>query len=200
MSQEVSMSIIDKVVAAVTPMESDDARREARAKAKSAARPGDWLSMVLQHHEHIEAAFAAVKSASTAATRAAAQKRLGIILTGHSNAEESVIYPALTTIDEKSHATAAYTEQAAAKTQMALLESLAPMTQEYLDKLEHIRGAVAHHVYEEESNWFPELREKAPDADQAKMTERYHEEFSRYVGRNDDMDADESRVRASARY
>jgi len=93
-----------------------------------------------------------------------------------------VIYPALAKADEKGHATMAYTEQAAAKTQMALLEGLAPMTQDYLDKLEHIRGAVAHHMYEEEGTWFLELKEKAPVADQAKITARYQEEFERYMG------------------
>ena len=176
------MSVLDKVIAAVTPPESDDSRKEARAKAQAAAKPGDWLSMILTHHQQIETAFAAVKSAKKAATRVAAQKRLGIILTGHSNAEESVIYPALTVANEKGHATMAYTEQAAAKTQMALLEKLAPMSQDYLDKLEHIRGAVAHHVYEEEGTWFLELKEKASPGDQTKFTARYEEEFKRYVG------------------
>jgi hemerythrin superfamily protein len=176
------MSVLDKVIAAVTPPESEESRKEARAKARAAATPGDWLSMILQHHEQIEAAFTAVKAATTPAARVAAQKKLGIILTGHSNAEESVIYPALTKVNEKGHATMAYTEQAAAKTQMALLEGLAPMTTDYLDKLEHIRGAVAHHVYEEEGTWFPQLVEKAAAADQTKMTARYEEEFKRYVG------------------
>ena len=176
------MSALDKVIAAVTPPESEESRQEARAKARAAADPGDWLSMILAHHEQIEAAFAAVKSATTAATRIAAQKRLGIVLTGHSNAEESVIYPALTVANEKGHAAMAYTEQAAAKTQMALLENMAPMTQDYLDKLEHIRGAVAHHVYEEEGKWFLEIKEKVPAADQVKLAARYQEEFNRYVG------------------
>ncbi len=189
------MSIIDKVVAAVTPPESEQARRDARSKAKAAARPGDWLFTVLQHHEQIEAAFATVKAAPNAMAQIAAQKTLAVILTGHSIAEESVIYPALTKVDEKGHAGMAYTEQAAAKTQMALLEGLTPMTQEYLDKLEHIRGAVAHHVYEEEGTWFLELREKAPQEAQAKLTERYHEEFNRYVGREGTPEA--SRLRAS---
>jgi hypothetical protein len=180
------MSVLDKVIAAVTPPESEESRQQARAKARAAAKPGDWLSTILQHHEQIEAAFAAVKSAKTAASRAAAQKKLGVILTGHSNAEESVIYPALTAADEKGHATMAYAEQAAAKTQMALLEALAPMSQDYLDKLEHIRGAVAHHVYEEEGTWFLELKEKASAADQTRMTARYKEEFDRYVGEEDD--------------
>jgi len=192
------MSIIDKVVSAVTPLESDEARREARAKAHSTARPDDWLSLVLQHHEQIEAAFAAVKSASSAAAQTAAQKKLGIVLTGHSNAEESVIYPAMTKADEKGHAGTAYTEQAAAKTQMALLEGLTPMTQEYLDKLEHIRGAVSHHMYEEEKHWFIELHEKVPHADQAKLTQRYQEEFSRYVGR--DAELNDTRRRVSGAY
>lgn len=176
------MSILDKVVAVVTPPESEDARKEARAKAKAAASPGDWLSMVLQHHVQIESAFAAVKAATTPATRLAAHKTLAVILTGHSNAEESSLYPALAAADEKAHATAAYAEQAAAKTQMGLLENLPPMSQEYLDKLEHIRGAVAHHMYEEERNWFIELKQKVASADQSKMSQRYEEEFSRYVG------------------
>jgi hypothetical protein len=176
------MSILDKVVAAVTPPESDQARKDARSQAQAAAAAGDWLSLVLNHHMQIEAAFAAVKATRDAASRVAAQKKLGVLLTGHSNAEESVLYPALARADEKGHAGMAYTEQAAAKMQMAELENLAPMSQDYLDKLEHIRGAVAHHVYEEEGTWFLELRRKAPAADQARLTQRYKEEFDRYVG------------------
>ena len=182
------MSIIDKVIAAVTPPESEDARQEARAKALASAMPGDWLSMVLTHHQHIEAAFAAVESAANANARVAAQKKLAILLTGHANAEESVLYPALAALDEKSHATMAYEEQAAAKTQMGLLETIAPMTQEYLDKLEHIRGAVAHHMYEEENGWFIGLRQKALAADQSRLTQRYKEEFIRYVGTDSEDD------------
>jgi Hemerythrin HHE cation binding domain len=178
------VSIVDTIVAAVTPPESEDARREARAKAHSAASPGDWLSMVLEHHERIESAFAAVRAANSANAQIAAQKKLAIILTGHANAEESVIYPALAGSNEKGHATTAYTEQAATKIQMGLLEKLAPMTTDYLDKLEHIRGAVAHHMYEEEGNWFIDLKEKAPAADQVLITRRYEEEFTRYVGAN----------------
>jgi hypothetical protein len=176
------MSIIDKVVAAVTPPESDQARIEARTKARAAAGGNDWLSLVLDHHERIEAAFAAVKSARDRTSRLAALKELGVILTGHSTAEEASIYPALARVDEKAHATEGYTEQAAAKLQMGLLENIAPMTQEFLDKLEHIRGAVAHHVYEEEGTWFLELKEKMPAADQETLTQRYQEEFERYVG------------------
>jgi hypothetical protein len=181
------MSIIDKVIAAVTPPESDDARREARQKALSLAAPGDWLSLVLEHHRSIEAAFAAVKAATTAAAQLAAQNRLATLLTGHSLAEEAALYPALADAGEKGHATAAYTEQSAAKLQMALLEKLTPLSQEYADKLEHIRGAVAHHVYQEEHNWFMDIKGKVAQPEQDRLTARYLEEFSRYVGESVDI-------------
>jgi hypothetical protein len=45
--------------------------------------------------------------------------------------------------------------------------------------LEHIEAAVAHHAYEEESNWFLDLKSKTPVADQVKLTQRYQEHFAR---------------------
>jgi len=186
------MSVLDKVIAAVTPPESEDARREARARARNAATSGDWLQKVLDQHMQIEAAFESVRRAIDEDERIAAHKALALILTGHSNAEESVLYPALARVDEKAHATMAFSEQAAAKIQMGLLETLPPMSQDYLDKLEHIRGAVRHHMYEEEGKWFLELKSKLSSADQALLTARFTEEFERYVGSVDDMiDEDE---------
>jgi hypothetical protein len=176
------MSVVDKVIAAVTPPESDEARAEARQKARAAAQPGSWLEMALDHHLQIEAAFARVASAASSTERRMAQKELAILLTGHSNAEESVIYPALALNGEKAHAEMAYVEQSAAKIQMAALDDLDPMSQDYLDKLEHIRGAVAHHVYEEEGTRFLELVDKSNADLQARLTARYAEEYARYCG------------------
>ncbi|PHQ64148.1 MAG: hypothetical protein COC10_02505 [Sphingobium sp.] len=176
------MSTLDKIIAAVTPPESEEARVKARADAEAIARPGDWLSHILDHHRQIEALFAAVKSATTADARVDAQQRLALILTGHSIAEEAAIYPALAADKQVGHAELAYQEQSAAKMEMGLLERLDPMSQDYLDKLEHIRGAVAHHVYSEEGTWFPELAKDVSPDDQARITQRYKEEFQRYCG------------------
>jgi len=175
------MSIIDKAIAAITPPVSDEKRQEARAKARTAAQPGDWLSQILDHHEGIERAFAETKAASTASDRRAAQKRLAILLNGHSMAEEAVIYPALAADDKLGFANTAYTEQAAAKMQLAALETLDPLSEDYLDKLGHLEGAVATHVYQEESEWFEYLKEFAPAEAQAHASARYREEYSRYI-------------------
>jgi len=180
------MSIVDKVAAALTPTETEEQRLEARVKARAAAMDGDWLSLVLLHHQQIESAFDAVKAASDAATRVMAQKRLSLLLTGHAIAEEAVLYPALVKANEAGHSTKAYTEQSEVKVQMSLLEDLPPLSQAYLDKLEQIREAVAHHVCVEEGRWFLELRSKLPPADQVKLTFRYQEEYARYTqGRGD---------------
>jgi hypothetical protein len=95
------MGVMDKVVAAVTPDPSEEKMQEARAKARAAAVNSGWLTQVLDHHLEVEDCFAAVKEANSVSTRRVAQKRLGLVLTGHSIAEESVIYPAMALTDQK---------------------------------------------------------------------------------------------------
>lgn len=68
------MSILDRLIAAVTPRESAEARPGAWTKANRAAVPGDWLDQILQHHMDIEDAFGDVKAASDARERIAASR------------------------------------------------------------------------------------------------------------------------------
>src|SRR6201994_3789765 len=75
-----SMSVLDKIAAAVTPPESAEARAEANAKAWAAAEPGDFLTAALEHHKLLLSAFAAAKAASDDTSRTAAQKHLGVVL------------------------------------------------------------------------------------------------------------------------
>lgn len=176
------MSILDKAIAAITPTETPEERVQARAEALEIARSAPWLASILDHHRLVEEAFDAVKAAPDAPSRRLAQKRLASLLTGHSMAEEAVIYPAMALGTQKAHATIAFTEQSGAKVNLAALEEMDPMTEDYLDKLAHVRNAVAHHVYEEEKNWFPELAKDADPKAQLRLASRYAEEFERYIG------------------
>lgn len=176
------MSIVDKVIAAVAPPESEKDRAEARARATAAAEPGDWLSLVLDHHIELEDAIAAVEDMTTAEERSDAFKEFAVLLTGHSIAEEGVLYPGLSANSETGHADMGYTEQAMVKMQMAALEKLDPLSQEFENKLEHVKSALLHHMYEEEGNWFLDLKKKSSPEEQDVMTVRYAEEFDRYVG------------------
>ena len=63
------MSVVDKVLGALTPPESDEARREATQKARALSRGDDWLAMALDHHEAIRAAFETCRMADTPHSR-----------------------------------------------------------------------------------------------------------------------------------
>lgn len=175
------MSIFDKLASAIMPPETPQDRATARKLAQSVAGDGDWLAIVLEHHRQIEAFFTQALVAPDGPSRLAALKRLGVLLTGHANAEESVLYPALAATGDKSHAATAYQEQAMAKIEMAALEKLDPMGKDWHDKLEHVHGAVLHHVYEEEGTWYPALQQHLPTADRPRLTSRFVEEFQRYT-------------------
>ncbi len=173
------MSILDKVAAAVMPLADEEDRAEARAKFRGLTGNAEWVGMILDHHLKLESLFAQALTAADSAGRAAAHKELGVFLTGHANAEESVLYPAMVDTGHQHGATTAYSQQATAKTEMFLLEGLDPASDDYTDKLTHVRDAVAQHMYEEEGTWFADLAQS--EADQAVLTKRYTEEFTRYV-------------------
>jgi len=175
------MSLLDKVVSTVTPEPSNEEMARARAEARSSSRDAGWLAMVLDHHQQIEALFAAMKSASSPSTQRELERKLALLLTAHSIAEEGVLYPAMALDDQKAHSATAYTQQSAAKVQIAALEQMQPMSRDYMDKLEHLRAAVAHHVYQEEKEWFPKLNEVGAPEERARLTQRYSEEFERYL-------------------
>jgi hemerythrin superfamily protein len=173
------MSIIDKALGAVTPPESEEDRAEATRKARAAAGQSDWLALALEHHDAIRQAFERGRQATSPTERLAAMQALAMVLNGHSLAEEVVLYPALAKAGEKHHAGMAYTEQTTAKMQMAELERIDPADEAWADKLEHIRGAVLHHIYEEEGSWFLKIKEEYDD--QAFLTRRFREEYERYA-------------------
>lgn len=178
------MSFLDKIVAAITPPESDEDRREARDKAQRLAKPGDWLSHALEHHRRIEACFELALGANSVAERRAALRDLSMVLTAHANAEEAVLYPAMANESSKASAGMAYEEHAMTRIQMGALETLDPMGQDWRDKLGHIRGAVLHHVYQEESNWFLDLADKCKPEESLMLAQRFQEEYHRYAGGN----------------
>ncbi len=173
-----SAPLIGKVAKALAP--SEDKRSAARWKAQQLATAGDWLFCVLDHHRDIEGAFGAVSAASPGAARAAALKSLAALLMGHSIAEEAVLYPALADAGERARSTAAYGEQALTKTEMARLQDIDPESDAFLTKLQEIRAAVLLHMYEEESTWFPLLKERVSEMDQAVLTTRFLDEYRRY--------------------
>ncbi len=174
------MNFFDRLADAITPEATQEDRTRARSEAQAIARGDDWLARVLEQHQQIETLFAEAMTAEPGGDRLMAMKQLAQMLTAHSMAEEVVLYPALARSGEKADATMAYEEQSMTKVEMAALEQLDPESDEWAQKLETIRKAVAHHVYEEESEWFPQLHRTVNETEAEMLSMRFDEEFDRH--------------------
>lgn len=176
------MSFLDRIAAAVTPAATDEQRAEARQTIEQMTPGEDWLRMIVDQHKRIEGLFAQGLSAGDATSRVRIAKDLATELTGHANAEEAIVYPIVSEDSGKSHAGMGYEEQAMTKIQLAKLEQIDPMSKEWTEKLEHIQGAVAQHVYQEESSWFPDIVRNTPLEKRELLNKRFREEYERYCG------------------
>lgn len=174
------MSFLDRLAASVTPAASDEKRAEARTKIESMVPGEAWLGLIVDQHKEIESLFAEARAASAGADRREAVRKLSALLTGHANAEEAVVYPIISEDSGKTHAGMAYEEHAMTKIQLSKLERMDPMSEEWTEKLDHIRSAVQQHIYQEEHSWLPDLVENTPDHKKIILNRRFAEEFKRY--------------------
>ena len=176
------MSFLDRIAAAVTPAASDEDRAEARRKAEALGASESWLGLIVQQHKQIETLINEAASAPGPELRLKAVREFERVLTGHATAEEAVLYPDIAEFSGKTHAGMGYEEHAMTKIQVAKLEKLDPMSQEWREKLDHIRSALEQHMYQEEGSWLPDLADRLPQEEKARMTRRFVEEYERYCG------------------
>ncbi|ARU17983.1 hemerythrin domain-containing protein [Croceicoccus marinus] len=176
------MSFLDKLAAAIAPAASKEDRAEARRKAEALAGREEWIGLIVQQHKQIETLISEAATAPGADARRKAVREFERVLTGHATAEEAVLYPDMAEFSGKTHAGMGYEEHAMTKIQVAKLEKLDPMSDEWREKIDHIRSALEQHMYQEEGSWMPDLAEKLPQIDRTRLTERFVEEYERYCG------------------
>ncbi|MYL99353.1 hypothetical protein GR702_16415 [Novosphingobium sp. FGD1] len=174
------MSFLDKIAAAVAPAASDEARGEARREAQRLGASEPWIATIVDQHKQIESLILEAINANTADGRIKGMRQLAAVLTAHSSAEEVVVYPDISEFDSKAHAVMAYEEHAMTKVQMALLEKIEPMSEEWQEKLRHIESALQQHMYQEESSWLPALASELSPEEKQRVTARFNEEYGRY--------------------
>lgn len=194
------MSFLDKLAAAVAPAASDEDRMKARQKAEQIGSSEEWLGMIVQQHKEIEALIDEAINAPDANARMKALRDFEVVLNGHSVAEEAVVYPDIAEESSKAHAAMAYEEHSVTKIQVAMMEKLDPMSQDWREKGEHIRGALQQHMYQEEDSWYPQLADKLSSGEKTRMTQRFTEEYERYVGTGSAALVGSSRASTQALY
>ena len=180
------MSWLDTIGSKIMPLASDEDRAEARREAERIALNHEWLAMIISHHSRIMQLVDEALIAADPDARRRTLKELARLTAGHSIAEEMTVYPAIVDhtgpISGKIHAAMAYEEQQVTKIQFAKLEQLDPMSHEWENKLNHTRKALQQHIYQEESNWYPEMARELTLEESARLSRRYAEESERYCG------------------
>ena len=176
------MTLLDQMLTIVTPHRSPQERSHVRNAASALALDCEWLSEVIRQHAAIEQALEAVRTAPAGSPRRHALQWLGTLLTGHSCAEQSVLYPALSIECRRTHAVMAYADESNAKIELAALQTMPLADPDFHDKLERLSADLAFHICEEERQWYPALYRCLDRSANAVLSARYVAEFRRYMG------------------
>jgi len=173
------MSFLDRIAAAVAPAASDEDRAEARRQIEELSVGEPFAEDIVRQHKAIEQLFAKARGATGAEAQATVVE-LAMLLNGHAQAEEAVVYPEVSAHSGKVHAGMAFEEHAMTKVQLAELQHMPPGTKEWREKLEHIESAVQQHVYQEESSWLPDVIRDAPVDVRQRISAEYRNYFDRF--------------------
>lgn len=137
----------------------------------------DALTILKNDHDRVKQLFEDFDGAD-AQRKPAIARTICQELKVHAQIEEEILYPtARNAIDEVDLVDEAVEEHAEAKQLIAEIEAAGSDAREIDGRVEELREAIDHHVEEEETEMFPELRSAGLDLEKlgAQLTERKRE-------------------------
>jgi len=141
---------------------------ERAAKVKAAPPPAegrqDAIGLLEADHREVDALFEAFEAASGNAEKKALADKICLALKVHTQIEEELFYPpAREKTGDGDLVDEAIVEHTGAKTLVAQIEAMLPGQPLYDAKMKVLSEQVRHHVEEEETELFPEVRETRID-------------------------------------
>lgn len=132
---------------------------------KASARPDDAVSLLMADHREAEDLFKQYEKAKDdAKKKQAIALKVIAALRVHMVLEEDIFYPASRPfVDEQDTVNEAEVEHASAKSLMDQIEAMSPDDDYYDAKVKVLSEVIEHHVEEEETEYFPELRKSEMD-------------------------------------
>jgi hemerythrin superfamily protein len=126
--------------------------------------PVDAIALLEADHREVDRYFGQFDAAESDADKKALADQICLALKVHAQIEEELLYPlAREKIGDRDLIDEAIVEHAGAKILIAQIEAMAPGQDLYDAKVKVLGEQVRHHVAEEESELFPELRESKVD-------------------------------------
>jgi hypothetical protein len=118
----------------------------------------DAIRLLDRQHDEVEALFARVDKAATAAARQKLFEEIGDALAIHAAIEEKIFYPAVYASGTNEILLEAVEEHLAAKRVIADLIGLPSTDEHYIAKLGVLREEILYHVRQERKELFPRAR------------------------------------------
>lgn len=144
----------------------------------------DVVDLIEQDHREVERLFDELRDPDK---RALLVPVLTTLLTAHSRAEESQVYPAARDeagiADDVAHSQEEHVE---AEELLARLARTDPRADDFDDVLQQVVDAVTHHVQEEESSVLPALREHLKPRRLAELAEAFLAARAEHLGEQPD--------------
>jgi hemerythrin superfamily protein len=155
----------------------------------------DVIDLISQDHRELERLFQQLKEQP--ATRAATVPVMITLLTAHSRAEETSVYPAAVDAGSTSEIEHSQKEHLTADRLAAELAAADPRSGDFVTKLEELVDAVQHHIDEEEQTVLPRLRGRLDQQQLVELGEAFLASRSEHLGKQpDDITKDELRQQA----
>ena len=169
-----------------------------RFDGKSVRRP-PAIAFLMKQHREVEALFDSFEASEDDAEKTRLVDQICLALAVHAKIEEELLYPeAEEKIDEPDMVDEAYVEHATAKDLIAQLEGMKVGDPYYDAKVTVLGEYIAHHVKEEETELFPEIKRADMDlVDIGKKLEARAEQLKAELGDPDSAGA-KSKIKADA--
>lgn len=136
-------------------------RRTGAAKTASAPATPDAIALLIADHREVEKlykSFESLKEKDDDQGKQHVAEEICLALRVHTQIEEEIFYPAIKKAVEQDEIDEAVVEHAAAKNLIEQIEGMGPEEDLYDAKVKVLWEEVQHHVEEEETEMFPEVK------------------------------------------
>jgi len=137
----------------------------------------DILGTLKKEHDEVKGLLSDLQSSKSSAERKGLVKKIGAALVPHSVAEEKVVYKKMIALSDKQAQVDGYEGSLEHTWAAKTLERLAAIddaaSSEHLATAKVLKELVEHHIKEEESNIWRDVRKHCSDEDRAQMNARY---------------------------
>ena len=131
----------------------------------------DVVDLIMSDHREVERLFDVLKNEPE--KRSLTLPVLTTLLTAHSRAEESEVYPAAAESGGAEDVEHSQKEHLEADQLLAKLADTDPDAPEFEKRLQDLVDAITHHVEEEEKDLLPGMRERMDEAELNRLADRF---------------------------